>query len=88
MAVPLVVLLPMIGRALITMLSRWQGLLALIGVVVATSFSLKMLLSQATSSALSLWPILTMACLFLLAREFIRGWLAVKSKETLLKENK
>lgn len=87
MAVPIIAMLPMIGRSLIFALSRWQGILAFAGFAVATSFSAKIFLDQITSSALRLWPILALACLFLLMREVIRGWITIRSKEASVKEN-
>lgn len=86
MPVPVVAALPMIGKSLKFALSRWQGILAFAGFTVATSFSINIFVNQLTSSALRLWPILAIACLFLLLKEFIRGWLTIKAKEASVKE--
>ena len=81
MAAPLLPILLTVGRVSKHALTHWQGLLAFAGLAIATSFSFNSFLQQATDSALALWPILSLACFFLLLREFIKGWLAVKKQE-------
>jgi len=87
MAGPLIALLPTAASALKIVFSRWQGILAFTGFFVATTFSINAFISQITDSALRLWPILAIACFFLLMKEFIRGWVIIKSKETKTKRS-
>lgn len=86
MAAPLIALLPMIGKSMKFVLSKWQNILAFAGFAVATSFSINMFLNQVVNSILSLWPLLSLACLFLLIKEFIRGWITIRSKEVSREE--
>ncbi|MGM0826275.1 MAG: hypothetical protein ACQEUY_16355 [Pseudomonadota bacterium] len=82
MAAPIILpLLSLAGRSLIQLMSRWQGVLAAIGLVVASGFTIRELMRQAGETALSLWPLLALACFFFLAKEFIRAWLKVRNKE-------
>ncbi|WP_194756638.1 hypothetical protein [Aliidiomarina indica] len=75
-----------IGRAAIHLARRWQGVLAIIGVTVATGFTLKSMFNQMGQTALSLWPLLLLTFFFLLIKEFIRSWFAVKNNTTKFPE--
>nr|WP_295712169.1 hypothetical protein [uncultured Halomonas sp.] len=82
MAAPIILpLLSLAGRSLVQLMSRWQGVLAVAGLVLASGFMIKEMMRQAGETALSLWPLLALACFFLLAKEFIRAWLKVRNKE-------
>ena len=59
-------------------LRSWKGLAAFTGMVVATGFSMNAMIRQAGETALSLWPLIALFFLFLLAREVIRGYFKAK----------
>ena len=72
--------MPLIVKALIKLASNWRAILALSGLVLATGFSLKILVNELGESAAKFWWIVGLACLVILGREFIRGYFMIKSK--------
>ncbi|MCE8004407.1 hypothetical protein [Billgrantia ethanolica] len=68
MAVPIVLpLLVTAGRSVALLLRRWQGVLALTGLIFATGFSLNGMIDQMGKTAVSLWPLLALGCFFFLS---------------------
>lgn len=52
------------ARSVGVLLRRWQGVTALIGLVVASGFTFNAMVRQMADTALSLWPLLALACFF------------------------
>ena len=81
MALPLVQFLAVAGRAVAITLRKWPGLLAAAGFVVTTSFSFSHLVSEVGQTALNLWPLLALACFFVLAREVVKSYFKLQIRK-------
>ena len=79
--------MPILLRALLQLLSNWRAIVALVGLMLASGFSLKIFVEQLGESASKFWWIGALACVVLLGREFIKGYFALKLKETAAKKN-
>jgi len=77
----LIPFLSVAARSVGVLLRRWQGITALIGLVVASGFTFNAMVRQMADTALNLWPLLALACFFLLAKEFLRAWFKVRKAE-------
>ncbi|WP_148252238.1 hypothetical protein [Aidingimonas lacisalsi] len=86
MAIPLAPALLILARSVGVALRKWPSILALTGLVAASGFTFNSMVRQAGETALSLWPLLALACFFLLAREVLKAWLKIKSKEGNVKK--
>ncbi len=62
MAAPLVPVLLIVGRSVGMALRRWQGIVALAGLIFATGFTFNSMLRQMGDTAISLWPLLSIIC--------------------------
>lgn len=81
MAVPFAPLLLVAGRALAGALKRPGGLLAFGGVILASGITFNVMLRQMGETALSLWPLLGLACFFFLLKEVVRAWVKIRKYE-------
>lgn len=80
--------MPLIVKALIKLASNWRAILSLSGLVLATGFSLKILVKELGESAIKFWWIIALFCLVILGREFIRGYFMIKSKPSTSRHKK
>lgn len=81
MAAPLAPVLWMLGRSLATALRKWPNILALGTLLLAGGFSVKLMLKQMGETALSLWPLLALACFFFLLKEVVKAWVQIRKNE-------
>ena len=81
MAVPFAPVLLAAGRALAEALKRPSALLACGGVILASGITFNGMLRQMGETALSLWPLLGLACFFFLLKEVVRAWVKIRKYE-------
>ena len=74
--------MPILIRVVLQLLTNWRAIVALVGLIFATGFSLKIFVEQLGESASKFWWIGALACVVLLGREFIWKYFALKRKET------
>ena len=78
--------MPIIIRALLQLLMNWGAVVALLVLILAGGFSIRLFLGQVGESVTKYWWIGALACILFLGREFIKGYFALKRKETGEKE--
>ncbi len=81
MAVPLIPIVVMVGRSVGVALKRWPTIVGLVGLIFATGFMFNAMLRQMGETAISLWPLLMIACLTLILKEVVRAWLKIRQSE-------
>jgi hypothetical protein len=86
MALPIAPILFMVGRSVATALRKWPGILAFTGLIIATGFTFMAMINQMGETALRLWPILVIACFFLLLKEVVKAWVKIKQNERISRE--
>ena len=87
MPLPFLPAMVVTGRILSQVLRRWQGALALIGLVATGGFTLSHFVREAGATALSLWPLLLIACSFWLAKEVVRAYFKLEGKKVKVRED-
>ncbi len=73
--------MPLLFRAILSLLNNWRAIVALAGLVLATGFSGKIFVEQIGESAIKFWWIAALACVVILGREFIKAYFVLKAKQ-------
>lgn len=81
MAIPVAALGVWLAKGVSYAARNWRVALAAMGLIGASGFMFNAMLRQMGETALGLWPLMAMMCAFVLAKEAIRAWIKVRSKE-------
>ena len=80
--------MPLLLRAVFQLLKNWRAILASTGLVLATGFSFGRFVKEAGDSAHKFWWIAALACVVVLAREYMKGYFDLKKEELYQKDRK
>jgi hypothetical protein len=74
-------------RALILLLKNWRVIISIAVALLAGGFSTKIAVQEVGNSILKLWPILALACIAIILREFLKGYFDLKRKDLSLRQS-